>query len=76
MLDPPVDGVVQLGGAHVLGDGQDVDAVVHEVRDGSLDLRPGLTHAEDEVGLGQQARLGGPAEHGQALWRRNGSCVF
>ena len=58
-LDPAVNWVVQLGGAQVLGDGEDVAARLHQGGHGRLDLVAGLAHAQDEIGLGDQPCLGG-----------------
>src|SRR3954468_25101846 len=62
-LHPTVDGVVPGGGPEVLGDGQDLRARLVQVANRRGDLLPGLPHPEDEVRLGHQPGLAGPAQH-------------
>ena len=62
-LDPPLDRVVPLGRAEVLGDGEQVAAGVVQVAHRLADLLAGLAHAEDEVALGDQPVRAGLGEH-------------
>ena len=62
-LDPPLDRVVPHGRAEVLGDGDQLAAGVVQVAQRLADLLAGLAHAEDQVGLGDQAEVAGLGEH-------------
>src|SRR5690242_18876878 len=62
-LDPPLDGVVAHRGAEVLGDGDQLAAGVVQVAQRLADLLAGLAHAEDQVGLGDEAEVAGLGDH-------------
>src|SRR5699024_7386902 len=49
---PAIDGVVQLRGPQVLGDGDDVAAGLTQPLEGADDLLGGLAHPQDQVRLG------------------------
>ena len=62
-VHPPVHWMVPSGRPQVLGDRQQVDADRAQVRHRRRDLLAGLAHAEDQVGLRDQAVLVRLAEH-------------
>src|SRR4051794_17445924 len=64
-LDPPDDRVVPDAGPQVLGDGQQVAARVVQGLHGLDALVRLLAHAQDQVGLGDQAGLAGGGDHRQ-----------
>ena len=75
-LDPALDRVVAQRRPQVLGDGDDVAAGVVQIAQRGAHLVGCLAHAEDEVGLGDQAVFAGRGEHGEAALvaeRRAGS---
>ena len=61
-LDPPLDRVVAQRGPQVLGDRDQLAAGGVQVAERLADLLAGLAHAEDQVGLGDQAELAGRGE--------------
>ena len=65
-LDPPLDGMVPRRGTQVLGDGEDVTARGVQVSHRLGDLFGCLTHAEDQVGLGDQAVFTGSCDDVEA----------
>src|SRR5690606_21580909 len=62
-LHPPLDRVVAGAGPQVLGDRDELAAGGVQVPQGLGDLLAGLAHAEDQVGLGDEAVLARHREH-------------